>query len=113
MNSNLASVLLVVTSPVWAQQAPAPAAPPAAVIEQAEPELGGEPNVRHVVIEDKGSKIDELHVRGQTRRITVTPKVGTSKSYEILTGDPSHELPDGTGGARNATGKRVWNIFDF
>ena len=118
MNSKLALGLLVVTLPGWAQQAPAPEpAASKAVLASEQPERstarGGEPNVKHTVIEDNGSRIDELRVRGQTQRITVTPKIGPTKSYEIITGDAAHELPEGTGGARNATGKRVWNVLDF
>ena len=112
MNSTLALALLVVVAPAWAQSAP-PATPPAAATEAADVPLGGEPAVRHTVIEDEGSKIDELKVRGQTRRITVTPKVGPKKSYEILTGDASQDTTSGTGGARSAVGKRVWNVLAF
>ncbi len=123
MNSTLASLLLAVALPGWAQPAPAGSLPAAASQKAAgadaspetaaEKELGGEPNVRHTIIEDNGSKIDELKVRGQTRRITVTPKVGPTKSYEIITGDASRDTTSGTGGAKNAVGKRVWNVLDF
>ncbi len=109
MNSTLALALFVVASPAWAQ-APQP---PAQAADTAEAPLGGEPDVRRTVIEDKGSRIDELKVRGQTRRITVTPKVGPTKSYEIITGDASQDNGPGTGGARSAVGKRVWNVLAF
>ncbi len=74
---------------------------------------GGEPNVRRTVIEDNGSKIEELRVRGQTQRISVTPKIGLTKRYDIITGDASRDSTYGTGGARDAVGKRVWGILDF
>ena len=73
----------------------------------------GEPNVKHIVIEDDGARIDELRVRGQAQRITVTPKVGPRKRYEIITGDAGRDPFEGTGGARSAIGKRVWNVLDF
>ena len=73
----------------------------------------GEPNVKRSLIEDNGSKIDELRVRGQVQHVIVTPKVGTTKSYEIVVGRSGREPPDGTGGANNAVGKRVWNVLDF
>jgi len=73
----------------------------------------GEPNVKRSVIEDEGSRIDELRVRGQTERVTVTPKVGLRKPYEIITGNAGRDPFDGTGGARSAVGKRVWNVLDF
>ena len=73
----------------------------------------GEPNVKHTVIEDEGARIDELRVRGQVQRVTVTPKVGPRKRYEIITGNAGRDPFEGTGGARSAVGKRVWNVLDF
>ena len=73
----------------------------------------GEPNVKRSVTEDEGARIDELRVRGQTERVTVTPKVGFRKPYEIITGNAGRDPFDGTGGARSAVGKRVWNVLDF
>ena len=55
----------------------------------------------------------QLRVRGQIQRIVVTPKVGLKKSYQIIIGDPSRLPADGTGGAPDATGKRVWNVLNF
>jgi hypothetical protein len=65
------------------------------------------------VIEDDGSRIDELRVRGQVTHVVVTPKVGTTKSYEIIVGRSGRESVDGTGGATSAIGKRVWNVLAF
>lgn len=115
MNSSLTLALLVVTAPAWAQQAPASAAPawPVADTSTLKSTPYGEPNVKFSVVEDEGAKIEELRVRGQIQRIVVTPKVGLKKSYEIITGDPSHPAADGTGGAPDATGKRVWNVLNF
>jgi hypothetical protein len=73
----------------------------------------GEPSVKHTVIEDKGSKIDELTVRGQTQHIVVTPKIGLTKPYEIVIEPAGRDPFDGTGGARTAAGKRVWNVLQF
>ena len=73
----------------------------------------GEPNVKHTVIEDNGSKIDELRVRGQLTHVVVTPKVGTTKSYELIMSRSGREPPDGTGGTNTGVGKRVWNLVDF
>ncbi|MEO7151711.1 MAG: hypothetical protein ABIX46_08395 [Burkholderiaceae bacterium] len=72
-----------------------------------------EPEVRQGVVEDNGSKIEELRVRGQAQRIVVSPKVGPRTRYEIITGDGSRELSDGAGSTRGATGKRVWNVLNF
>ena len=89
--------------PCLAQTAPAPAS--------ARPDA--EPNVKRTVIEDDGARIDELKVRGHTQRITVTPKVGPKRGYEIITGDGSRDLGDGANTSRGAAGKRVWNVLSF
>ena len=73
----------------------------------------GEPNVQHTRIEDEGSQIDEVRVRGQVTQVVVTPKVGTGKSYEIIMSRSGREPVDGTGGANSAAGKRVWNVLAF
>ena len=85
------------------QTAPAPAA--------ARPDA--EPNVKRTVTEDDGARIDELKVRGHTQRITVTPKVGPKRGYEIITGDGSRDLGDGANTSRGVAGKRVWNVLSF
>ncbi len=122
MNPKLALALVCVCAPCWAQTAPAASSPvpvpvpaPAAkplllVDERAE---RNEPDVRHTVIEDGGSKIDELIVRGQVQHVVVTPKVGMTKSYEIIQSRSGREPLDGTGGANTAVGKRVWNVLAF
>lgn len=111
-------LLALLCSPLAAQaqtQAQPPAArppadtppPPASEVER------GEPNVQRKVIEDEGSKIEETKVRGNTTRITVTPKVGTTRGYEIITEDGSRDVSDGLTGARGAAGKRVWRVLSF
>ena len=108
----------------WAQQQPAlqqpalqqPAVKPApkpVTLPTAEARDPAEPNVKHTVTEDEGSKIDELRVRGQAQRIVVTPKVGIKKSYEIITDSSAREMADGSGASRGAVGKRVWNVLNF
>jgi len=69
--------------------------------------------VKHTVAEDNGSKVDELRVRGQLTHVTVTPKVGLTKPYEIIVSRSGREPLDGTGGANSAVGKRVWNVLAF
>lgn len=83
----------------WAQNPPAGTALPPGPAPR-------EPAVQQTVIEDQGSRISELRVRGQTQRITVQPKVGGAKAYEIVTGD-------GHGVAGGATGQRVWQVLQF
>ena len=104
MNSKLVLALICACSPCWAQTAPAAVS---------EPTERGEPNVKHTVTEDKGSKIDELTVRGQLQHVIVTPKVGLTTPYEIVIAPAGRDPFDGTGGARTAAGKRVWNVLKF
>jgi hypothetical protein len=113
MNPKLALALLVVSAPCWSQTpAAVPAARPPAAETATVPERG-EPNVTYTLIEDNGSKIDELRVRGQVQHVVVTPKVGPKKSYEIIVGRSGRASVDGTGGADSAVGKRVWNVLAF
>lgn len=118
MNPIPATALLLclglASAPCRAQPAPSTAAPPDGTPPVASPIATppagrAEPNVRISVVEDDGARIEELRVRGHARRIVVTPKIGPTKSYRILTGDGSREPGDGHG----ATGKRVWNVLDF
>ena len=114
MKSTLALWLVCASTACGAQTAPAQARPSASARPIVEaPAERGEPVVRHTVTEDEGSKIDELRVRGQVTHVTVTPKVGLTKSYEIIVGRSGREPVDGTGGANSAVGKRVWNVLDF
>jgi hypothetical protein len=96
---------------VQAQTTPAEKIPVTASVESAR--SSAEPDVKRTVIEDEGTRIEELRVRGEAQRIVVTPKVGIRKSYEIMTGDGARDAFDGTGGARSSAGKRVWNVFQF
>jgi hypothetical protein len=69
----------------------------------------GEPNVQHLVAEDDQVRIDELRVRGQTQRITVSPKGSDAPSYQIVTpaggSDPSK--------GRDGAGQSVWQLLTF
>jgi hypothetical protein len=73
-----------------------------------------EPQAMRTSVEDGGSKIDELRVRGQTQQVVVTPKGGgITKSYEIIMNRTGRSPAEGTGGNHSAVGKRVWNVTDF
>nr|WP_216294113.1 hypothetical protein [Delftia acidovorans]MCA1068589.1 hypothetical protein [Delftia acidovorans] len=114
--------LTLAASSVLAQNpTPAPAASPApaAATEQtapdtAKPEGRDRTNqrVEHIHVEDGGSRVDELRVGGQTRSITVQPKVGDMPSYEVQSNDgarSSRNRGDGDG----TNGTRVWNLKKF
>ncbi len=54
--------------------------------------------IERIVVEDAGSRIDELRVGGETKSITVQPKVGDKlPAYEVRPND----------------GTRVWNLGRF
>jgi hypothetical protein len=93
---------------------PAPAAASAAAAAADKPrrvvvERTAGPPVHVQVIEDDNVRIEEARVRGQPQRITVQPKVGTSRAYEIIVApggkDPSQD--------RGAAGQRTWTLFAF
>src|SRR5689334_17884497 len=81
-------------APAPAATAPAAASAPHTVATAAsgtpidEPPEKGEPVVRHIVVQDDNTRIDELRVRNVPQKIVVTSKVGgKTTSYEIITGD--------------------------
>lgn len=109
----LCLALAALAGSVHAQEAKAPAAPSAPAPAAAPAAASAEPRVQNIVIEDEGSRIEELRVRGTTQRITVKPKVGTTQGYEIIVGDGSRDLSDGVNTSRGAAGKRVWHLLSF
>lgn len=108
----------VAQTPAAAQRpavsASSPAAKPLAPADSADEEKTqrGEPAVRRTVIEDDGARIDELKVRGQTKRITVTPKK-IGKPYEIIPPSGAPDQSEGPNGSNGAVGKRVWPVLSF
>lgn len=81
--------------------------------ERPAPATGIEPKVELLVTEDDAVRIEELRVRGQVQRITVTPKGGGRVSYHIITGDASRDLTSGASASRGAVGQRVWHVLSF
>ena len=109
MKRLLAPLLIGLALPCAAQVA----APAVLQAEAAAPTRGGEPEVKHTVIEGETTRIDELRVRGVPQRIVVTTKGRKPTSYEIITGDGSRDLSDGANTSRGAAGKRVWRVLNF
>jgi hypothetical protein len=73
-----------------------------------------EPQAQTRVLEDAGTRIEEVHLRGHTQRIVVTPKTGAlQQPYEIITGDGSRDLSPGVNTSRGAAGQRVWRVLNF
>ena len=105
--------LLLLCQPGVHAQPPAPAVPatqaPAPETDAAAPG-SKEPNVKRTHIEDDNARIDELRIRGQTKRITVQPKKG-GMPYEVLPLDASRD--NSQKGARGAEGQSVWQFLSF
>ena len=120
MKSLLAPALLCASLHVGAQTvatAPPPVPPTtpgrAVVTTTTEPRRPGEPEVRHIVVEDDHARIDELRVRSVPQRIVVATKGTRVPNYEIITGDGWRDLGEGANTSRGAAGKRVWRVLDF
>jgi len=115
-----ASFAVLSSTGAFAADAPPTPSPPAVAAAPAElPEdaaavrpKGGEPVVKHTVIEDGQTRIEELRVRGNLQKVTVAPK-GRVPGYEVLTGDGFHATADDPGTSRGSAGKRVWNVLRF
>ena len=82
MKSCLVAVSLWLCLPCWAQSSSpteVSRAPPPTASQL--PQRGGEPQVKRVVSEDDSTRIDELRVRGITRRVVVQPKLPGAPAY--------------------------------
>ena len=81
----------------------------------AEPQPQGvtspEPGVQETVVEDDGARIDELKVRGRSKRIVVKPKTGPA--YEIIPPGVGSDISQGARGSNGVVGKRVWPVLSF
>jgi hypothetical protein len=109
----LAFIAAAITSTAAWSQSESPAAPePAASAADAEaaPQRGGEPAIRRSSVEDDNLRVDELRVRGETKRITVQGKRGGPTSYEIV---PAEGGRDPSSNAKGSAGQRVWQVFSF
>ena len=76
----------------------------------AEPAGPREPRVEHRVTEDDKVRVEELRVRGESRRIVVKPKAAGAKEYEIV---PSSGAVDPSQTYRRAPGTSVWHLLSF
>ena len=61
--------------------------------------------IERIRVEDGGSRVDELRVGGETKAITVQPKVGNLPAYEVQ--------PTNIEGADGTNGRRVWRALQF
>jgi hypothetical protein len=100
MNASWSALFTLVLAAHAAARAEEPAQPPAS--------RTSEPQVLRQVSEDDNVRIEELRVRGQTRRLTVKPKIPGMDAYEIATPEPGR----GPGDDPKA-GQRVWFSLTF
>jgi hypothetical protein len=67
-----------------------------------------EPQVLQQVTEDDQVRIEELRVRGQTKKLTVQPKIKGMGAYEITPPEPGRAPADDP-----KAGQRVWLSINF
>jgi hypothetical protein len=77
---------------------------------QAQPPGRAEAQIKRTVIEDDQVRIEELKVRGQVQRITVSPKASGVRPYEIVPPDAGR---DASQPAKGLSGQRLWQLFSF
>lgn len=97
--------LLLLTCAAQAEEA----APPADPVETATTSRKvPEPQVLQQVTEDEQVRIEELRVRGQTKKLTVQPKIKGIGAYEITPPEPGRAPADDP-----KAGQRVWLSITF
>ncbi|MCC7456357.1 MAG: hypothetical protein IT390_05260 [Nitrospira sp.] len=69
-----------------------------------------EPQVKRTVLEDDHVRIEELKVRGQVQRITVSPKASGVRPYEIVPPGAGH---DPSQPSKGLSGQRLWRLLSF
>ncbi len=74
-----------------------------------------EPKVERTVAEDDQVRIEELKVRGETKKVTVKNKNSRAPDYEIVVNDAGRESAGGTGTGmpKSGSGTRVWRVLKF
>ena len=74
------------------------------------PDTRPEPRIQRTVVEDDNVKIEELRVRGQLQRITVSPKASGVRPYEIAPPDSGR---DPSQQSKGISGRSLWQLFSF
>jgi len=110
MKLRLALASMCVCLPCAAQSpAPAVAALPALAQPDGVQPRGGEAQVKRIVSEDESVRIEELRVRGITRRVTVQSKLPGVPAYEIGSSSDGRDLSQD----RRSEGRSLWQLFAF
>jgi len=74
------------------------------------PPTRAEPAIKRTVVEDDHVKIEELRVRGQLQRITISPKASGVRPYEIAPPDSGR---DPSQSSKGISGHSLWQLFSF
>lgn len=102
-----ATALLAITS-MAAAQVP----PPPDLTREPVPADRNNQKIERIVVEDAGSRVDEVRVGGQTQSITVQPKTNVP-AYEVKPSDGVRAPLPVREGASGGGGTRVWSIGKF
>jgi hypothetical protein len=65
--------------------------------------------IERIVVEDEGSRVEEVRVGGQTQTVTVQPRGGLP-AYEMQPSDLARSRP---ADRRDGGAQRVWNVLSF
>jgi hypothetical protein len=107
----LSMLLCTLAASAALAQAPAAIGSPPKVQRQDRAEtVRTEQRIEKITHEDRGSRIDELRVGGDTKSITVSPK-GGMPAYEVSTGNANRQPVSNEREA--GAGARGWKIFGF
>ena len=93
---------------------PAPAGNPNAPVVREDPVQrdGRTQRIENIRIEDAGSRVDEVRTGGETKSITVQPKVAVPP-YEVQPADRSGTGANSGETAPGGAGRRVWKVLNF
>ena len=89
---------------------PAGPASPEAARTPASDRSAPEPRAAWHIAEDDHVRIEELRVRGESRHITVQPKLPGARPYEIL---PASGAQDPSQRGRRPPGQSQWRVLSF
>jgi len=112
MRTLLTALLIGLSLPCAAQQAPPAASASAPRLEASGntvPQRGGEPKVVRTINEDEAVRIEELRVRGQTQRIVVRSKLPGAPAYQIGTSTDGRDVAQD----RRSEGRSLWQVLAF
>lgn len=99
------SALSALCLSAWAQTAPPAKAPAAAPTSAPAKREVPDAKVERLDVKDDAVLIEELRIRGETKRLSVTPK--NAPAYQIAPESGSKPLDD------KSQGQRTWRLFTF